>query len=177
MGRLLATAFHEAGHALADYRLDLGVKRVRIVQIGDSAGSASSTVRMDFAALQHETPNRKLLAFWHDVVISRLAGREAQRRFKPHSVRSYQSRDDMEGVNNILCQLHPENEQGAVYQYLKIRTRNLIGQKTNWRMIQDLAHVLIEKRLLRGDEVFAIFRASLKRQQSDFAGFGSVSCL
>ena len=162
--RLLATAVHEAGHALAFYRLNFRIKRVTIVPKDDCLGFASSPVGLSFSSLEHERPTRGMVALWHDRVVCLLAGGEAQRRFNSKSMRWGTSCGDLDGVKDILWRLHPTNEQAAVFRYLKIRTQNLINQPTNWRMIQDLAQVLVEKRSLSGDEVLAVLRDSIQQQ-------------
>lgn len=52
----------------------------------------------------------------------------------------------------------------AALKYLEARTRNLIRDCKNWRLIEDLAGALVESGSLDGQEVRRIFVQSVQNQ-------------
>ena|SRR2546429_5465947 len=167
--RLVVTAYHEAGHALADHRLGFKIKWVTIVGNAEAAGRTHSNLGLKLKVLEYGYPSSATVARWHDKIVSILAGGEAQRRYSPHSIRSYMMQGDRESVVDILMRLHPaEAEMRAVFKYLKIRTSNLIGQPRNWGMIRDLARALLKRKTLTGDEVKAVFHDAFQRQTTEW---------
>src|SRR6267378_4355554 len=96
--RFFATAYHEAGHALADYRLGFKLLEVSIVADTKSAGRTRSKLGLRLKSLAYETPSAKKLARCHEKMISLLAGREAQRLYSPHSIRSHMAQSDHESA-------------------------------------------------------------------------------
>jgi hypothetical protein len=162
--RLLATAIHEAGHALAFYRLDFRLKQVSIVPKDDSLGHARSDLGLSIARLGLESPDSKTIARWHDRVVCLFAGGEAERLLGPKRLSPGILRGDLEGVKNVLWRLHPTNELPLVFRYLRIRAQNLVSRPINRQLILDLAHVLVRRRSLTGAEVLSVFRASIRHQ-------------
>ncbi len=163
--RLLATAYHEAGHAVADWRHGFKVKRATVVPKNDALGSVSSVSRLHFRTLEYTNPSGARIGRYHEMIVSLLAGRAAQRRFKPQSIRSCQASSDLRGVMEILTRLHGyDDEQKHAFRYLEARARKLVSHPQNWRMIQDVAKALIERRTMTGDEVVATLRASMDAQ-------------
>ena len=165
--RLPATAIHEAGHALAVYRLNFHLKQVSIVPKDDYLGIARSVLGLSFARLEHESLDSKMVARWHDFVVYLFAGGEAERLLVPTRLAPGSLRGDLKGVQEIVWRLHPLNEQAVVFRYLRIRAQNLVSQPINRRMIHDLADVLVERRSLDGTEVLSIFRASFGQQTKE----------
>jgi ATP-dependent Zn protease len=163
--QLWATAYHEAGHALADYRLGFKIKSVTIKKTKDSAGSVKVTFRLNPRALNFDDVSSAARAKWHDRIVSALAGREAQRRYKPQSIRLYMAEKDRRAVVDFLWRLHPEPlEMKAVLEYLKRRTHNLVGHEQNWAMITALASALMQRQTLSAKEVKAVFCGSFQEQ-------------
>jgi hypothetical protein len=166
----LTVAYHEAGHALADYRLGFKIKQVSIVSDHESAGRVLGPIGLNIGRASRETPSSHVIARAHDKLIAFLAGAEAQRKFRPQSLRPYMTWSDEENQSEILFRLFPENEHGALMKYLLIKTRNLVNESINWGMIQDLAKTLMQKRTMSGEEVTAVFRASFQRQMLEWRG-------
>jgi hypothetical protein len=162
---LAATAYHEAGHALAHHVLGWGNGEVSIVADKECVGSArigdGARLRRLLRQLEFGTINALLIAKCHEHILCLLAGKEAQRKFRPKSIRSYMARFDYSAAAEFLVSLYPDpKERNAASRYLVLRTRNLISGATHWRMIQDLAAALLKRRTLTGDEVSAIFESS-----------------
>ena len=95
-----------------------------------------------------------------------LAGEEAQRRFDPGSVRRHQAASDYQSAKEVLMRLHGDAEKECfhAYRYLRARARNFVHDQRNWRLIQDLAKALLERRSLTGDEVNKVCRESVLAQ-------------
>jgi hypothetical protein len=71
----------------------------------------------------------------------------------------------MHKVREVLSFLHGyDDELKDASRYLETRARKLVSHPQNWRMIQDLAKALIERRTLTGAEVEATLRASMDAQ-------------
>ena len=162
---LAATAYHEAGHALAHHVLGWGNGEVTIVPDKERVGSAriadGARLRRLLRQLEFGTINTLLVAKCHDHILCLLAGKEAQKKFRPKSIRSYMARSDHNAAAELLVSLYQDQkERNAASRYLELRTRNLISGTVHWRMIQDLAVALLERQTLTGEAVNTIFQAS-----------------
>jgi hypothetical protein len=158
-------AYHEAGHAVADWRHGFRVKRITIVREDDAAGSVLSVTWLRFKMLECDDPTGARIGRYHERLVSLLAGRAAQRRFKPQSIRSWHASSDMKAAMDLLLRLHGHGDEAThAYGYLEARARNFVNHPQNWRMIQDLAKALIERRSLTGHEIEATLRASMDAQ-------------
>jgi hypothetical protein len=162
---LTATAFHEAGHALAHHVLGWGNGGVTIVADKECVGRARiadwARLRRLLRQLECGTINTLLIAKCHDYIVCLLAGKQAQKKFSPKSIRSYMARSDHGAVAELLVSLYrDQKERNAASRYLELRTCNLISGTVHWRMIQDLAAALLERRTLTGEEVNTIFHSS-----------------
>lgn len=164
---VVATAHHEAGHALADFKLGFRIKSVTIVPGDGYIGRITGHIGIHLGAAEVRNVTSATLARWHDKVVSLLAGGQAQRRFDPRSFRHWHTRDDKAAVDMLLSRHHEGDEGRALYRYLDIRARNLVAKPMNWRMIQDLARMLLVRRTMTGEQVVAEFRASLDRQMQE----------
>jgi hypothetical protein len=109
-----ATAFHEAGHAVACRRLGLKVRSASTVPEGDSAGR-----------VVHRDPWRGINLEWNDsaradrrakaVIIMCLAGPEAQRRYSPRSWRFVHGASDRAAVVDLALRMNGSNEAATAY--------------------------------------------------------------
>jgi ATP-dependent Zn protease len=169
--QLAATAHHEAGHAVADSKLGFKIKQVTIVPCDESRGTATSTGLRVLRLLRRleygsERTTGKLIGDCHDLVITLFAGEEAQRRFDPLSIRRHMSAGDYQSAKEVLMRLHQDAERECFYafKYLRARARNFISDPKNWRLIEDLAKALLERRTLTGEEVNDVIQASRDAQ-------------
>ena len=159
-------AYHEAGHAIAQWRLGFKIKKVTIIPKGEVAGSVSYKRSLRISRLEWETPTGKLLGRYHDLIVTTLAGEEAQRRFSPRSVRRDRSAGDYRSVNELLFRLHgeAEPERFAAFRYLQLRARNFVNHPQNWILIEALAKALLKHQTLSGEEVDQVIQASFEAQ-------------
>ena len=111
--QLAATAHHEAGHAVADSKFGFKIKQVTIVPSDEAVGSAR-TKGLQLRWLEYEKPTRKRIGYCHDLIISLLAGAEAQRRFDPKSIRRHHAVGDYQSAKEVLIRLHGDTEEVCV---------------------------------------------------------------
>jgi ATP-dependent Zn protease len=97
-----ATAYHEAGHAFADWYFGYRLKKATIVPNDDAAGSVESKTGLHFRSLEYDRPTGARIGRLHEKVVSLLAGDVAQRRYCARSVRSYHASSDRQQVADLL---------------------------------------------------------------------------
>jgi hypothetical protein len=133
--QLTVIAYHEAGHAIAQWRLGFKIKEVTIVPKGDVAGSVSHKRSLRLYRLAWEIPTGKQLGRYHDMIITTLAGEEAQRRFSTRSVRRDRSASDYRFVNDLLCRLHDDDEERFdAFRYLRSKARSFVNHPESWML-------------------------------------------
>lgn len=157
----LATAYHEAGHAFADWHFGFKVKRATIVPKDGYAGYVVSKSRLHFRSLAYTNPSGARIGRLHERIVSLLAGCAAQRRYRPSSIRSWHGSSDRKGVVDLVFGLHAENEAPHVFRYLTLKAENLV--KRYWFVIEHLAGELFKRKTMTGDEVIAAIRAGYKK--------------
>jgi ATP-dependent Zn protease len=166
VGQLSATAYHEAGHAFADWKFHFKIKQLTIVP-GDGSLGTATTKYFQFRQLEYgRLDDGKRIGRYHDRIVTLLAGEEAQRRFDPKSIRKHHGAGDNDSVKELLMRLHPDAEEECRYafRYLLARTRNLVSDRRNWRQIEDPAKALLERRTLTGEKVNDVIQASRDAQ-------------
>lgn len=158
-----ATAYHEAGHAVAGLCLGLRVRHVTIVPDEDSAGHVKSEREKPSTAFAVECGY-----LWHPsrfraekLVMRMLAGEVAQRRYNPRSVRWRHGQSDRNQSLDILLKYNPyEDAPGLTHHYEMLRkwTVSLIEQ--HWHLVEAVAKALLEHRQLSGTQVRAVINAA-----------------
>jgi hypothetical protein len=164
-----ATAYHEAGHAVVAWCLDLDLGSATIVPDGDSAGHVM---------IEPEEPSTCAAAVqggpWHPYrlllekrVMVLQAGEVAQRRSNPRSVRRGHSQDDFKRCVDILRIYAPDEEKrdvGSHYRLLCNWTAHLIEQ--HWHLVEAVAKALLERRELSGPQIRAVIHTANQKQPS-----------
>ena len=155
-----ATAYHEAGHAFADWHFNFRVKRASIVanQKGNSAGHVLTKTGLPFRSLEYTSPSGARIGRFHEHVVSLLAGQAAQQHYRRSSVRSYHAASDRNAIADILSTLHSTSELPHVIRYLDAKARNLIECPMHWFVIQHLAAELLRRKTMTGEEVETTIR-------------------
>jgi ATP-dependent Zn protease len=149
-------------HAVADWKFGFKIKQVTIVPSDGALGTAK-TKGLQLRRLEHEKLTGK---HYHDMIVTLLAGEEAQRRFNPRSMRRHGAASDHRSAKEVLIRLHEDAEKECfhAFRYLRARARNFISNPQNWRLIEDLAKALLERRTLTGEEVNDVLQASTRAQ-------------
>ena len=146
-----ATAFHEAGHAVAARDRGFRLHRATIVPSGDYAGIVEHSNPLRGIDLGSDrSPLARLRA--EDAIIVHLAGPAAQRRYKPRSYRSYHGKIDYERALGLaVAQNGPFEAAKAQLRWLEIVARDMIEQQ--WHFVESVAEALLEKGTLSGAQL------------------------
>lgn len=149
-----ATAYHEAGHAVAAWRLGAGPRAVTIMSRSDSQGEVSyqsplSNIRFDLDG-SDRTRNRG-----ERTIIICLAGPIAQRRFAPRSWRRWHGASDYHAAHEIALRLNKSSKAAEAHlKWLEVRTEDLVDSL--WNFIERVAVALSVRGMLSSDEIRSI---------------------
>jgi ATP-dependent Zn protease len=152
---LRATAYHEAGHAVARYFLRLPFRYVTIRARGDADGYVmtrpfprASRDRIQFGGATANDVQRV-----YDEVVTDLAGFIAQRRALGDADPE-QSYSDTHGAVGLLDRVCGSNEEvEACAHWLWVRACGLI--EARWAIVEAVATALLEARTLTARQVRA----------------------
>jgi hypothetical protein len=157
--KLQATAYHEAGHAVAAIHHYVKLHKVTIVPTAD--GSASGHIIT--GTLHHFDPEPNTSAKARDeaerLMIMLLAGGVAESRFRGRH-NWVGAKRDMHTVTNMSLDfyLHPEVNY-AYRQFVLERARAFVAEPTFWKEITDLAEALLKSKTLTGKEATSVILA------------------
>ena len=157
------TAFHEAGHAIVAFKLNIRLKKVSIV---GGEGYRGSVWHSGFIGGRPdvETTDKMVCSAERQVMVS-LAGLESQRRYRKSSVRNYHGHSDYQSAFNMLFRFSSRPEEVKLWlKLLQIRTRNIVESPMWWPVIEGFAALLLEKRSMTGPEAEAGIRQQLDAQ-------------
>jgi hypothetical protein len=147
-----ATAYHEAGHSVVAWHLDVRVLNISIVPDEDSVGRAQHAKLIRGRHPELLDSPRVRVAMEKQLMIS-LAGMTAQRQFKPRSVRSYHGSKDFREVADIALHLNAISDDAATafIKFLEIKTRDVI--RLRWPWVKVLVKELLGRNTIKGKEV------------------------
>jgi hypothetical protein len=160
--RLWATAYHEAGHAVATIHLRIGIGRlgVSIIPSGDATGTCH-TLKAFSGRPELETTGRMRWGAEKQAIIL-LAGPAAQRKFRPSSVRNYHGHSDRTKAVDLMNHFVGSNRELEAYvNLLRIRAEQLVANSFTWKTIEAVAAALFERKHLNAQEVKDIHLACL----------------
>jgi len=156
-------AYHEAGHVVAAWCLELEVDSATIIPDGELAGqvkikpedpSTDDAIaqgdRWDPARLRAE----KLVMFGQ-------AGEVAQWLYNSYSVRRRHSQDDREKYIGLLRNYAPDEKKLDVRPHNQLLcnwTAHLITQ--HWHLVEAVANALHERRKLSGAQILDVIRTA-----------------
>jgi hypothetical protein len=158
-----ATAYHEAGHAVVAWCLDVEVGSATIVPDNDSAGHVNIEPEepSTCAAICRGDPWDPSRLRAEKLVMRLQAGEVAQRRYNSYSVRRAHSKDDFKKCVGILRIYAPDEKKLDVMpHYLMLRkwTIHLIEQ--HWHLVEAVAKALLERRELSGTQILDVILAA-----------------
>jgi hypothetical protein len=150
-----ATAYHEAGHAIAAWKLESRVFRVTLEPDEDSLGKtfhSNPLTRVDFDDIEFGPIAPRCQRRAENVMIISLAGPAAQHKYNPRSVRLYHGGSDRENVYEILSHLCEITSDifPTYYHLMDLQARALVRNPVNWRAIEILAQELLQRRTIPG---------------------------
>jgi hypothetical protein len=139
-----ATAYHEAGHAVAHYALGRTIRRVTIVPDDDTLGHLRGRVLHDSEKLRSglfEFDTLKELKAAEDEIVCALCGPIAEARFtgKENEVGAS---GDYETVAKIVLALHATGDVADAHlAYLEAQAREIV--EVLWYLVEALAAKLV----------------------------------
>ena len=169
----VATAYHEAGHAVVKACLGLGYSGISIVPDNDSWGRVESSKPekpSTYAAVDRRDRWHRSRFRAEKWVMVIQAGDMAQRRYDPTSVGISYSRSDFVKCNVLLLNYDPDKKNPDAefhYDLLQKWTESLIEQ--HWHLVEAVAKALLEHRELTGSQVRAVIHAANKKQRDEDA--------
>lgn len=156
---LKATAYHEAGHAVADHFLNHRIKRVTIVPSKTENYVGCAFAKMGSVKGIDSEVTARLERTAYRRIVAALAGICAQRLFNPRTCRNYHGSEDYKQAISLAGHiLTGENEMEPFLKWMEVRTENLLRNK--WKAVELLAEELLRRREIKGDEAHEIIMAA-----------------
>jgi hypothetical protein len=154
---LAATAYHEAGHAVASFSLGRTVRRVSIVPDGFYLGHCRHAAQPSFRPDMMADTKARLRAETEIVIL--LAGGIAEKKFAGRCNYVGASYDHDNAVDLAVHVTGDDAEAAAYLNWLSIRTRNLIERE--WAAVRAIADQLLTDRRLSGAVARLTYLAAL----------------
>lgn len=164
----LATAYHEAGHAFAAYRLGIpiGRKGGSIVPGEDHYGWLHVPVALSNPT--HGNSDAARVKAEKYAIVS-LAGIETQRWHNPKSVRKHHAAGDFAHAADLMSRFVSSSEElNAYMRLLRIRAKNVVTAPAALHAISSLAEAFTSHRVLSKDQIAAAIRSSFQTRRESF---------
>jgi hypothetical protein len=162
----VATAYHEAGHAVAAWRLGIALRRngVTIVPDKERESSGSTSLVQTVRRADIDSSGRNSIRAERAVQVM-LAGQIAQRRYNPRSIRHYHAESDRKSAIDLLFYFTADTKElEAWLKLLHIRTENMLSNPDVWNAVKRLAAALVQMRTIRRKEAIEIIREGFKER-------------
>ena len=158
-----ATAYHEAGHAVAAFFMEKPLTMVTIQP--DRAQASSGHCHAEHLLAEshpdYDDSDEVRMRIEREVFYL-LAGYAVQRAFNPRSCRHYHASEDHHGVVDLLSYVSGSNEELTAYlKLMEIRVRQFVAAQDKWIAISALASALLDRTTLTGEEASNIIRKAL----------------
>jgi hypothetical protein len=166
---LTDTAYHEAGHVVADFVLGIRIDRVSIIPDEDTLGHVRNNApfrRSDVAEFDISPRDRRRL---ENRIIGLYTGEVSAARAKEREpdLSAVGNTSDLRQIGSLghlgrgLYDLHPD-EQAAYLELLFVRARLLVDDY--WFLINPLAAELLTTRALSGRAVYRLLRSVVQTE-------------
>ena len=159
---LRATAFHEAGHAVAAVKERVRLRSLSIEPDEDSAGRISHANPLQNARLDIDTSYINRMRMERLVRVS-LAGPAAQQRFARSSWRRFHGSDDYKQALRLLYRFADGKALSAYFNLLQAWTESFLYRPGVWAQVSAVASALLKKKTLSAREVRPLMREAFKR--------------
>jgi hypothetical protein len=167
----LATAYHEAGHAVVAQHLGRGVRLIEL-----TPGNEERAGRCHLHRLRRDPDegmnDRDLLSWAVPEILISLAGQLAEARFKARNpIRWTHHGDDSNAIDYALKVTQGSTDEAtALCSWLFLRARGMVWRDAIWRRIVAVAEELASSGKLTGAEVRRIGKDALLRLIRERAG-------
>ncbi|HZS85945.1 MAG TPA: hypothetical protein VFE42_00455 [Chloroflexota bacterium] len=157
--RLVATAYHEAGHAAVAFDLGIRVRGASIIPDGDALGHVLHGFERWVGEIAYDvTPYREARIHRHIMVCLAGAEAEALHRHRYNHAGAWGDRETAIALANYLVGSSEECE--ALLAWLTIRTRNRLRSARVHRYTAAVADALLERQRLSAEQLGAVLRAA-----------------
>lgn len=160
---LRATAFHEAGHAVACIYEHVQLLTVSIAPTKNSDGRVGHRNILHGCEIEGEDKPHHRLRMERLVLIA-LAGPAAERRFSPKGYRGYGGKGDLQFAFELVSKFVGTGEEyNAYFHLLEIRTRDFLHRPGVWDQITALASSLLEEKTITPKRTLSIVHAAYQQ--------------
>ncbi|MEK6371234.1 MAG: DNA-directed RNA polymerase subunit alpha C-terminal domain-containing protein [Acidobacteriota bacterium] len=141
-------AYHEAGHAVAMWRLGFGIARSTVEPTSTTAGS-TEPARACRPVIATDTRTRRHAV--EQTAMAYHAGSVAERLVRPHDTVTY-GRDDHAYIHRMMREVEYDGSVAVLWcNYLWQRTYALLAWQPDWMLVVAFADALRTHRSLDGD--------------------------
>ena len=150
---LTATAYHEAGHAVAQWRQYMRFKHVTIKPEGDSLGHVLSR-QPRWLDPEGEVTGRKRLRVEREIIAD-FAGQLSEGKFRGRRPRFGMHSDNQAAVDLAFRFIRGSRDTVEAYlRYCFLSARDLVD--ANWRAVEVVAKALSERETMRFEDVVEV---------------------
>jgi hypothetical protein len=147
--KVMATAYHEAAHAVLSVRLGRYVKKVSIVPEGHVLGLVVNGKHPKWLDPESVTDARTFKYIEREVMIA-FAGHIAESKFTGHSNHVGATSDYRCAVDLAGYYCGNDRETEKLLDWLWIRTENFLSLRHNWKAIEAVAAELVMRKTISG---------------------------
>lgn len=153
LSRLHATAYHEAGHAVARFLLGLPFKNVTVIPTEDYLGHVKPYSLPKSFKPDIDLGNLKIRLRLEKEIMASLAGHAAERRFSGR--RNFSGSDhDYRYVVDLAMYVGGSSKQTETFmKWMQIRTDEWVDSQGFQRAVKVVADELVKKKQLSCEEV------------------------
>lgn len=164
--KLIATAYHEAGHAVASHVLKYAPKTKKLtIEPEPEFGNLGHALAFFMPSLKPDLEDDlKTMARLEARVIVLLAGPESERKYTGRYNNAGAAGDHADAADYALRMDSNSTCMAAHREYCRQRAIQLVDHQ--WKMIEKLAEALLEHKTLNGKQVRAILDESHALAQS-----------
>jgi hypothetical protein len=154
-------AYHEAGHAVAHWAMDVPFAEVSIAAAGDTLGQMDATVPALQVKRGRQAPLEARLEV-EKAIVCLLAGTMAEKKLTGRHYWTGGSHDRDNALDLAMSVTGSREEAEAFLAWLLERTRNLMEDSSHWAAVETLANVLLEQEHLSGRQAHGIIERAVR---------------
>jgi hypothetical protein len=147
------TAYHEAGHAVAAFRLNRSVRKLSIIP-DETTGNLGLTQN---TATKVDEDSNRFAAFAERQIVILFAGGAAEAKHRGQNDHKGANQDYQSAVELALKVCGSEEEAEKYLAWLKCCAKNMMANRELWQAVTALAEELLAKKEIKGAEAKRIF--------------------